>query len=201
MANPITVEIAPGELIDKLTILRIKAARIDDPAKVANVVRERDLLAARWHALPGAAALNDLVEELTAINAALWQIEDDIRDCERAGDFGPRFIELARSVYKTNDRRAAVKRAINEALGSTIIEEKSYSACQAATIPSSPAPQTRTPTWAPSRPPIRPSARAAMFRRCQLGGDAKFRPKPAGGRQHGRVINQHDAFAMGLDEV
>ena len=77
-------------------------------------------MAARWHALPGAAALNDLVEELTAINAALWQIEDDIRDCERAGDFGPRFIELARSVYKTNDRRAAVKRAINEALGSTL---------------------------------------------------------------------------------
>ena len=128
MATSITVEIAPGELIDKLTILRIKAARIADPAKVANVVIERDLLAARWHSLPGTDALNDLVEELTAINGALWQIEDDIRDCERAADFGPRFIELARSVYKTNDRRAAVKRAINEALGSTIIEEKSYSA-------------------------------------------------------------------------
>ena len=128
MATSITVEIAPGELIDKLTILRIKAARIADPAKVANVVIEHDLLAARWHNLPGTDALNDLVEELSAINGALWQIEDDIRDCERAEDFGPKFIELARSVYKTNDRRAAVKRAINEALGSTIIEEKSYSA-------------------------------------------------------------------------
>ncbi|MEC7123288.1 MAG: hypothetical protein VXX13_09885, partial [Pseudomonadota bacterium] len=96
--------------------------------KVANVLIERDLLAARWHSLPGTDALNDLVEELTAINGALWQIEDDIRDCERTQDFGPKFIELARSVYKTNDRRAAVKRAINEALGSTIIEEKSYSA-------------------------------------------------------------------------
>ena len=128
MATSITVEIAPGELIDKLTILRIKAARIADPAKVANVVIERDLLAAHWHSLPGTDALNDLVEELTAINGALWQIEDDIRDCERTQDFGPKFIELARSVYKTNDRRAAVKRAINEALGSTIIEEKSYSA-------------------------------------------------------------------------
>ena len=128
MATSITVEIAPGELIDKLTILRIKAARIADPAKVANVVIERDLLAARWQSLPGTDALNDLVEELTAINGALWQIEDDIRDCERTQDFGPKFIELARSVYKTNDRRAAVKRAINEALGSTIIEEKSYSA-------------------------------------------------------------------------
>ena len=128
MATSITVEIAPGELIDKLTILRIKAARIADPAKVPNVVIERDLLAARWHSLPGTDALNDLVEELTAINGALWQIEDDIRDCERTQDFGPKFIELARSVYKTNDRRAAVKRAINEALGSTIIEEKSYSA-------------------------------------------------------------------------
>ena len=128
MATSITVEIAPGELIDKLTILRIKAACIADPAKVANVVIERDLLAARWHSLPGTDALNDLVEELSAINGALWQIEDDIRDCERTQDFGPKFIELARSVYKTNDRRAAVKRAINEALGSTIIEEKSYSA-------------------------------------------------------------------------
>lgn len=128
MATSITVEIAPGELIDKLTILRIKAARIADPAKVANVVIERDLLAACWHSLPGTDALNDLVEELTAINGALWQIEDDIRDCERSEDFGPKFIELARSVYKTNDRRAAVKRTINEALGSTIIEEKSYSA-------------------------------------------------------------------------
>ena len=127
MATSITVEIAPGELIDKLTILRIKAARIADPAKVANVVIERDLLAARWQSLPGTDALNDLVEELTAINGALWQIEDDIRDCERTQNFGPKFIELARSVYKTNDRRAAVKRAINEALGSTIIEEKSYS--------------------------------------------------------------------------
>ena len=128
MATSITVEIAPGELIDKVTILRIKAARIADPAKVANVVIERDLLAARWQSLPGTDALNDLVEELTAINGALWQIEDDIRDCERTQNFGPKFIELARSVYKTNDRRAAVKRAINEALGSTIIEEKSYSA-------------------------------------------------------------------------
>ncbi len=128
MATSITVEIAPGELIDKLTILRIKAARIANPAKVANVVIERDLLAARWQSLPGTDALNDLVEELTAINGALWQIEDDIRDCERTQDFGPKFIELARSVYKTNDRRAAVKRAINAALGSTIIEEKSYSA-------------------------------------------------------------------------
>ena len=128
MATSITVEIAPGELIDKLTILRIKAARIADPAKVANVVIERDLLAARWYSLPGTDALNVLVAELAAINGALWQIEDDIRDCERTQDFGPKFIELARSVYKTNDRRAAVKRAINEALGSTIIEEKSYSA-------------------------------------------------------------------------
>ena len=67
-----------------------------------------------------------LVAELKSINESLWRIEDDIRSCEREGDFGPRFIELARSVYETNDRRAAVKRRINERLGSEIIEEKSY---------------------------------------------------------------------------
>lgn len=125
--DDILVPTSPGELIDKLTILRLKGERITDPARLANVRHEKAVLdaTARAH-LPDIAELAALWEELYRINAALWQIEDDIRDCERAGDFGPRFIELARSVYRTNDRRAAVKKRINEALGSALVEEKSY---------------------------------------------------------------------------
>lgn len=125
----IPAEIAPGELLDKLTILDIKLDRIRDPAKRRNVEAEHALLkqtAARH--LPPTAELTELTAALKAINEALWVIEDDIRDCERARDFGPRFIELARAVYHTNDRRAAVKRQINEALGSGLLEEKSYAA-------------------------------------------------------------------------
>lgn len=129
MTPQIHVPIAPGELIDKITILEIKAERIADADRRANVVLERDLLrAARDDALADAPPVTDLAADLKAVNEALWEIEDAIRDCERQDDFGPRFIELARSVYRTNDRRAALKRAINERLGSAIIEEKSYSA-------------------------------------------------------------------------
>jgi hypothetical protein len=78
--------------------------------------------------LPDTPALAASSAELRAINEELWEIEDRIRDCEKSGDFGPRFIALARSVYRANDRRAAVKRRINEASGSEIVEEKSYAA-------------------------------------------------------------------------
>jgi len=129
VTQTIRVEIAPGELIDKITILEIKLARMDDAAKLANVRIERDTLAAARDAnLPPSDRLDGLTAELRAVNERLWEIEDDIRQCERAGDFGPRFVELARSVYITNDRRAALKRAINEALGSRLVEEKSYAA-------------------------------------------------------------------------
>lgn len=124
----IPVEISPGELIDKITILAIKAERIDDPEKARNVRYELDLLngiRARHIAADG--ELARLEAELKEINEALWEIEDDIRDCERNGDFGDAFVGLARAVYKTNDRRAAVKRAINVHCGSAIVEEKSYS--------------------------------------------------------------------------
>ncbi len=125
--RPITVEIAPGELLDKITILQIKSERIGDPAKRANVAVELATLnAARAQALPGSADLARLEAELKRVNEALWDIEDAIRQCERARDFGPRFIELARSVYRTNDRRAAVKRQVNELLGSRLVEEKAY---------------------------------------------------------------------------
>ena len=127
-ASTIRVDIAPGELIDKITILEIKVARFTDPVKRENVATELALLRkARNRALPPTQQLDQLTAELRAVNERLWRIEDAIRDCERARDFGPGFIELARSVYRTNDRRAALKRRINEHLGSAIIEEKSYS--------------------------------------------------------------------------
>lgn len=123
------VEVSPGELIDKITILEIKAERIADPGKLANVHRElRSLTATREEALEPSPELEEFTAELRRINERLWEIEDDIRDCERNGDFGERFIELARAVYRTNDRRAAAKRSINELLGSELIEEKDYAA-------------------------------------------------------------------------
>ncbi|WP_375279460.1 DUF6165 family protein [Pseudooctadecabacter sp.] len=128
MADHILVPTAPGELIDKLTILRLKEERIDDPAKVANVRVEKDALMATAKAhIPASADLDALWEELYRVNADLWVIEDDIRDCEKAKDFGDTFIRLARAVYITNDRRADVKKKINLLLGSALIEEKSYS--------------------------------------------------------------------------
>jgi hypothetical protein len=126
-AKPIRVEIAPGELIDRITILDIKLERMSDPEKLRNVRIELDVLvAARDGALPKSAELDALTANLKAVNAALWDVEDQIRDCERAKDFGPAFIDLARAVYRSNDRRAALKRQINELLGSKLIEEKSY---------------------------------------------------------------------------
>jgi hypothetical protein len=122
----IMAPISAGELVDKLTILRVKAQRIGAD-KRANVQRELALLeeiAARE--LPMDSRIEQLTGELTAVNAALWDIEDGKRDCERRGDFGAAFVALARSVYVENDRRAAIKRAINLAAGSDIIEEKSY---------------------------------------------------------------------------
>ena len=122
----IMAPISAGELIDKLTILRVKAGRIGED-KRANVRHELGLLevlAARE--IPGHPDIERLTAELTAINGALWDIEDGKRDCERRGDFGPAFVDLARSVYRENDRRAAVKREINLIAGSEIIEEKSY---------------------------------------------------------------------------
>lgn len=123
----IMVPTAPGELVDKLTILRLKAERITDAQKLANIRHEQDVLMATAGAqLPKSDRLAALWDDLYRINARLWVIEDDIRDCERAGDFGRRFVELARSVYRVNDERAAVKKAINLHLGSAIVEEKSY---------------------------------------------------------------------------
>lgn len=124
----VSVEVSPGELIDKITILEIKSERIADPDKLANVRHELELLRGiRAAQLSEDAELARLAGELKQVNETLWQIEDDIRDCERAKDFGPRFVELARSVYRANDRRAALKREVGELFGGAIVEEKSYS--------------------------------------------------------------------------
>ena len=125
----IRVELSPGELVDKITILEIKAARIADPAKLANVRFELGVLdAVRGEAIPASAELDRLATDLRAVNTRLWDIEDEIRDCERNRNFGDRFIGLARAVYHTNDRRADIKRRINDLLGARIVEEKSYTA-------------------------------------------------------------------------
>ncbi len=119
--------VSPGELLDKITILRIKSARIDDAAKLANVRHELAALQKTWdQAVPADAAIAAQERALEAVNARLWDIEDQIRDEEAAQRFGARFIELARAVYIENDERARIKKRVNEALGSALVEEKSY---------------------------------------------------------------------------
>lgn len=127
--NEILAPVSPGELIDKLTILQIKSRRITDATKLANVRRELDVLTQCWQRSPwGAADIRADEAALLAVNERLWDIEDRIRDKERAKAFDAGFIELARAVYIENDDRAAIKKRINTALGSTIVEEKSYAA-------------------------------------------------------------------------
>ena len=123
---PIMAPISAGELVDKILILQIKSSRIGAEQR-ANVETERALLVAILAtAIASDAKLEGLTAELLDINTRLWNIEDAIRDCERDGDFGPEFIRLARAVYRENDRRALVKRQINDVLESEIVEEKSY---------------------------------------------------------------------------
>src|SRR5690606_26511067 len=120
------IEVGAGELIDKITILKIKSDRMTDAAKLKNVKHELDVLSrAREENLTQSDELDRLEDALRQVNEALWVIEDDIRACEAARDFGPKFIELARSVYIQNDKRAAIKKSINELCGSSIVEEKS----------------------------------------------------------------------------
>ena len=123
----IQVPVSPGEVLDKITILEIKSERMDDPVKVANVRRELELLLGTWQqSVEDDETIRRIHTELKSINEALWEIEDDIRDKELAKEFDARFIELARSVYVTNDQRANAKKELNVYLGSEIVEEKSY---------------------------------------------------------------------------
>ena len=124
---PLLVPVSWGELLDKIAILDIKAEQMQEADKRANVERERQALNAVVAEAGGlSAAASTVMDELRCVNATLWDIEDDIRDCERQSNFGPRFIELARAVYKTNDLRARLKRQLNDLLGSELVEEKSY---------------------------------------------------------------------------
>jgi len=123
----IRIPVSPGELLDKLTILRIKSQRMSDPAKLQNVRLELAALEETWRASPYSQAdVGADIEALQRVNERLWAIEDDIRDKERTQDFGADFVRLARAVYFENDERAAIKRRINLNLGSSIVEEKSY---------------------------------------------------------------------------
>ena len=125
--NEIKVPISPGELLDKITILRIKSRRMTDPQKLANVRAELEALEETWKssAYAGIDIAKD-VDALLAVNERLWTIEDDIRDKERSQAFDAEFVRLARAVYIENDERAAIKRRLNVRLGSSLIEEKSY---------------------------------------------------------------------------
>ena len=129
----IAIEVSPGELVDRITILEIKAERIADAIKVKNVLMElQRLRAARDGALPRSLDVEAVTTELRIVNERLWDCEDHIRACERAGEFGPRFVELARAIYRSNDERAALKGRINHLLGSTLVEVKSYAAPKSA---------------------------------------------------------------------
>ena len=126
--DEIKVPVSPGELLDKITILRIKSQRMADPKKLANVRVELHALEDTWKS--SAYAVIDVesdVHDLMAVNERLWKIEDDIRDKERVKAFDSEFIRLARAVYMENDERAAIKRRLNLKLGSGLVEEKSYS--------------------------------------------------------------------------
>jgi hypothetical protein len=121
------VEMSLGDVVDRVTILLIKSERFDDPAKLANVHNELEALRSAWTA-EGQPPMEGLADwaGLRTVNEKLWDVEDLLREHERRADFGADFVALARSVYHLNDRRAARKRAINTALGSRLIEEKSY---------------------------------------------------------------------------
>lgn len=121
------VPVSPGELLDKITILEIKSGRMTDGTQLQNVKAELSLLNKVWNEnVTADETILRIHAELKRINQALWEIEDDIRDKEKAREFDERFVELARSVYYTNDKRAAAKKELNLYLGSMIVEEKSY---------------------------------------------------------------------------
>ena len=123
----IKIDVSVGEIMDKLTILDIKADKIDDTEKLANILKERESLLPAI-ALPAYQTdeIQQLAAELKQVNLRLWEIEDAIRLKEAGKCFDEEFIELARSVYFTNDQRASLKKQINLKTGSELVEEKSY---------------------------------------------------------------------------
>jgi hypothetical protein len=126
----VMVPISVGELIDKIVILEIKSERIKNANQLANIANELGALRAVRLGEVDRVRLDALSAELKRVNAKLWDVEDSIRECDARGDFGDDFIELARAVYRFNDERARLKKAINVASGSRLIEEKSYKSFQ-----------------------------------------------------------------------
>ena len=123
----VEIAISFGELFDKISILEIKRSNVVDPGQRANIEKELEVLnRARANAVPRDRDVADLMTGLSEVNARLWDVEDELRDCERRKAFGDAFVELARSVYRLNDRRAALKRELNQRLGSGLTEEKLY---------------------------------------------------------------------------
>lgn len=126
MQQPL-VPTSVGELLDKISILKIKQEKITDVQKLANINRELTELESIWISTQNPTIdLEELSEQLKTVNSALWDIEDKIREKESTDSFDQEFIELARSVYKQNDLRAALKKEINLRSGSAFVEEKSY---------------------------------------------------------------------------
>jgi len=128
--HDILVPISVGELMDKITILEIKSERIKNPAQLKNIMHELEALRAVRLGHIDRAMSDKLSAELKTVDAKLWDVEDAIRDCDARGDFGGSFIELARAVYRLNDERSRLKKAINVASGSRLFEEKSYRSFQ-----------------------------------------------------------------------
>lgn len=121
--------LAVGELIDKITILEIKVERLKNPEKIKNVEVELSFLCKkRSESVPESSKSEHLTMQLKSVNERIWDLEDAIRECERKEDFGTKFVEIARSIYRSNDERAAIKRQINIEYDSELIEEKSYTA-------------------------------------------------------------------------
>lgn len=128
MASVPSVPVSWGELLDKITILEIKRARLSSSIGLANVEKEHALLVASAREALQAPGVAALIDRLRRVNETLWDVEDAIREQEAEARFGPRFVALARSVYQTNDTRAAIKRELNLLLDSELVEEKSYAA-------------------------------------------------------------------------
>lgn len=122
----VEIKIGVGELVDKFTILALKKKKITDEAKLKNVTKEYDYINSVLSDIEDKDGIYELTEELYFTNEELWAVEDDLRSLEKVQDFGDDFIDLARSVYILNDKRAAIKKQINELYGSNLIEEKSY---------------------------------------------------------------------------
>lgn len=125
--NTINTPVSPGEVLDKITILEIKSINISDSKKLKNVTYELEILLQTWDQhVEKSNKIDNLKQQLKKVNQDLWNIEDNIRIKESKKEFDDEFIQIARSVYVENDKRAAVKKAVNLLLGSELVEEKSY---------------------------------------------------------------------------